>query len=210
MRELSVITGLSKIRAPGPLPSFNDYHLLWAMEFVELDEPIGRSRLSKFLGLGEGAGRTIVERLRDGGLIRVTRSGCSLTPRGRNVLEGVRRIVSRSVPLTGNPLGLDGSSVAILVRGASHLVRSGIEERDASVRAGALGAMTLIFKGGLLSVPGLSEDAEKDFPGVAAQLLSHFKPRIGDAILIVAADSLAIAEQAARAAVLSLLRTERS
>ena len=100
--------------------------------------------------------------------------------------------------------------MAILVRGASHLVRSGIEERDASVRAGALGAMTLVFKGSLLSAPGLSEDAERDFPEVAVQLLSRLKPRTGDVILIVTADNLENTEQAARAAVLSLLRTESS
>lgn len=210
MRELSAITSLSKTQAPGPMPSFSDYHLLWTVELVELDEPVGRSRLSKSLGLGEGVGRTIVERLRDKGLIRVARSGCSLTSHGRNVLDGVRRIVSRSVSLTGNLLGFGESNIAILVHEASHLVRSGIEERDASVKAGALGAMTLVFNGGLLSIPGLSENAEKDFPAITSQLLSRFKPRSGDVLLIVAADNVTIAELAIRAAVFSLLRTGRS
>lgn len=210
MEELSFLETLSKSRVPGPFPSFRDYHLLWTMDIIELEEPIGRSRLSRELGLGEGVGRTIVERLRAEGLISVSRSGCSLTDRGRNFLEGIRRLISRSIPLTGNPIGFGEFNMAILARGASKLVRSGIEERDASIRAGALGAMTLIFKDNTFSVPGLSDNAEEDFPKVTAQLLDRFQTSEGDAILIVAADSSVTAEQAVRAAALNLLRSRRS
>ncbi len=210
MEELSFLTTLSRSRAPGPFPSFSDYHLLWAIDIIEFKGPIGRSRLSKELGLGEGAGRTMVERLRDEGLIKVTRSGCSLTDHGRDFSERIRRLISRSVPLTGSPLGFGEFNVAILARNASQLVRSGIEERDASIRAGALGAMTLIFKDNALSVPGLSEDAEKDFPEITAQLLDKFQPNESDAILIVASDSSVSAEQAVRAAALSLFRSRSS
>ncbi len=207
MEELSLLTRLSGPRVPGPLPSFSDYHMLWAMDIIELEESIGRSRLSTSLGLGEGVGRTIVERLRDEGLIQVSRSGCSLTDRGRNVLEEIHHHLSRSMPLTESPIGLGRSNVAILVRKASHLVRSGIEERDASIRAGALGAMTLVYSNNVLSVPGLSDDSEKDFPGITSQLLGHFQLGEGDVFLIVAADNLAVAELAVRAAALSLLRS---
>ena len=209
MEELSLLTRLSGLRVPGPLPSFSDYHILWAMDIIDLEGSIGRSRLSKSLGLGEGVGRTIIERLRDEGLIQVSRSGCSLTDRGRNVLEGIRRHLSRSMPLTESPIGLGRSNVVILVREASRLVRSGIEERDASIRAGALGAMTLVYSDKILSVPGLSDDSEKDFPEITSQLLGHFQPGEGDVFLIAAADTLTVAELAVRAAALSLLRSER-
>lgn len=207
MEELSLLTRLSRPRVPGPLPSFSDYHLLWAMDIIELEESIGRSRLSKSLSLGEGVGRTIVERLRDEGLIQVSRSGCSLTDRGRNVLKEIHHHLSRSVLLTESLIGLGRSNVVILVRKASYLVRSGIEERDAAIRAGALGAMTLVYSNNVLSVPGLSDDSEKDFPEITSQLLGHFQPGEGDVFLIVAADSLAVAELAVRAAAFSLLRS---
>jgi len=210
MEELSFLATLSKSRVPGPLPSFSDYHLLWTMDIIELEEPIGRSRLSKKLGLGEGVGRTIVERLRAEGLISVSRSGCSLTDHGRNFLRGIRRLISRSIPLIGNPLEFGKCNVAILVRGASRLVRSGIEERDASIRVGALGAMTFVFKDNTFSVPGLSDNAEKDFPEITVQLLDRFHASEGDVILIVAADCSMRAEQAVRAAALNLLRRRRS
>lgn len=209
MEELSLLTRLSGPRVPGPLPSFSDYHILWAMDIIDLEGSIGRSRLSKSLGLGEGVGRTIVERLRDAALIQVSRSGCSLTDRGKNVLEGIHRHLSRSVPLTESSIGLGISNVVILVREASHLVRSGIEERDATIRAGALGAMTLVYSNKKLSIPGLSDDSEKDFPKIASQLLGHFQPCEGDVFLIAAADNLTVAELAVRAAALSILRSER-
>jgi hypothetical protein len=177
------------------------------MDIIELEDSIGRSRLSKRLEVGEGVGRTMVERLRDGGLILVSRSGCSLTDRGRDFLEKIHRHISRSVMLPESPLGLGRSNVVILVRGASPLVRSGIEERDASIRAGALGAMTLVYRNRILSVPGLCIDSKKDFPEMTSQLLSQFQPSEGDVFLIVAADSVAVAELAVRAAALSLLRS---
>ena len=210
MEELSILTALSRSRAPGPSPSFGDYHLLWTIDIIAFEAPVGRSRLSEILGLGEGVGRTIVERLREEGLIEVSRSGCSLTDRGKDFLETVRGLISRPILLTGSPIGFGRFNMAILVINASQLVRSGIEERDVSIRAGALGAMTLIFKNNTLRAPGLSNDAGQDFPEITDQLLGKFQPAEGDVILIVAADGLAVAEQAVRAAALSLFRGKRS
>jgi len=205
MRELSRLGDLSRPKASGPAPSFKDYHLLWALETIESEGSIGRGRLSRSLNLGEGAGRTVVERLRDTGLIEVSRAGCSLTDRGREFLREIRRLLSKPISLREDLLGLGGYNTAILVRGVSHLVDSGIEERDASVRAGALGAVTLLFKEGTLSIPGLSEDAQKEFPLIADELLKNLDPKEGDVILVVAADTPHIAEKAVRATALYLL-----
>jgi hypothetical protein len=64
-----------------------------------------------------------------------------------------------------------------------------------------------VYRNRILSVPGLCIDSKKDFPEMTSQLLSQFQPSEGDVFLIVAADSVAVAELAVRAAALSLLRS---
>jgi len=54
--------------------------------------------------------------------------------------------------------------------------RKGIEQRDSAVRAGASGAVTLIFKHRRLFMPPLDETEPKELPEIAKQLLDLFQP----------------------------------
>ena len=53
----------SKI-APGRVPSFNEAQVVKALEIIDAYGTVGRIRLSKELGLGEGATRTLLKHLK--------------------------------------------------------------------------------------------------------------------------------------------------
>jgi hypothetical protein len=104
-------------------------------------------------------------------------------------------------------LALDKASAAIMVKSAGGMVRNGIEQRDAAIRAGATGACTLVYRNGELAMP---MGGRKDWALEANDLLFEdlrklFAPKENDVITIVSASNTGMAEHCVIAAALTLL-----
>lgn len=198
MKELTIE------KAPGPSPSFSAVHVIKALELIA-ERPIGRNKLSKELVLGEGATRTLIERLKNHGLIIVDRAGCIFSEKGEKLWDTLHAALPRKAVLEKSGLTLATFNVAILVKGCSSKVKFGMEQRDAALMIGAKGATTLIFKDGKLTVPPDQRDVAEDFPKIYGKLAASLEPEENDAIVIGSADTLEKAEYGALAAALSLL-----
>ncbi len=169
------------------------------------EAPIGRSKLSKELALGEGAARTLIERLKDQGLISADRAGCALTKKGERTWRTLHAAFPKKATMKKSKLTLGTFNVALLVKEGASRVRSGMEQRDAALMAGAKGATTLIYSRGRLTVPPEQRDAAKETPEVCRALLEQMKPEDNDAVVIGSADTYEKAEYGAWAAALSLI-----
>lgn len=191
-------------KAPGPSPTFSVFHVLYAMELIA-EKKLGRGKLAESLSIGEGAARTIVERLRDAGLVETSKAGCVLTDEGVKFWENYKSIFVKKAEIGKNELTLSDHNFAIQVKNCGDKVRRGIEQRDAAIKAGAKGATTMVFVGGQLKVPSLSEDAESDFPKAASQIFRLFKPEENDVIIIASAEDLKSANYGALAAAWTLI-----
>jgi len=200
-----LLESLLEEKAPGPYLSFSIFHLIKALELIAKEGPIGRSKLSEELKTGEGAIRTLIERLKDADLITVSKKGCSLTERGEKIWNKMRLILPQKVKLEPNELTLAACNVAIRVRGCGEKVRSGVEQRDAALLAGAKGAITLFFKRDKLVLPTISEDVARDFPTAFDQITKRLPLEEGDVIVIGSADAWDKAEYGALAAAWSLI-----
>jgi predicted transcriptional regulator len=194
------LSGLVLEKAPGPYPSFSIFDVIKVLEIIAESGSIGRGKLSDELGLGEGATRTLLGRLTDAGLTVTMKSGCSLTERGKKIWGELKAILPRKVELEKNELTFAVYNVAVLVRHRGEGVGKGLEQRDAAVRAGAKGAITLIFKNGRLVLPAISEDLSKDFPIAFGQVAHSMEPKEDDAVIISGADQRKEAEYGALAA----------
>ena len=190
-------------RVPGALPLFNEFHLRKALCLIAEGE-IGRGRLAERLGLGEGSARTVVKILKTGGLIKTSRRGCELTPKGAALLKESRGCAIEVHTIEAGKLALGKRAVAVLVRRAGGKVRYGIEQRDAALKAGATGATTIVYRAGKLSAPAISDDVEQEFPQLAEIILLTFKPKENDVIVIGSADDEIAAEIGAEAAASTL------
>jgi hypothetical protein len=195
---------LSSEKTPGPSPSFSPVHVVKALEVIS-EGPIGRNRLSDELLLGEGATRTLIERLKTRDLITVDRAGCKLSRKGKEVWKALHAVFPRKIALEGSGLTLARFNVAVLVRGRSDRVKMGIEQRDASLLSGAKGATTLLLKDGELTVPPSQWKIAEDFPEIHRELVDMLKPSENDVIVIGSADSLKKAEYGAWGAALTLI-----
>ena len=200
-----LLESLLEEKAPGPYLSFSIFHLIKALELIAKEGPIGRGKLSEELKTGEGAIRTLIERLRDAGLITVSKQGCSLTEKGENIWSEMQLFFPQKVKLEPNELALASCNVAIKVRGCGDKVRSGLEQRDAALLAGAKGAITFFYREEKLILPAISDDVAKDFPDAFGEIIKHLLLEENDVVVIGSADSWDKAEYGALAAAWSLI-----
>lgn len=191
-------------RAPGPSPTFSVLHVLHAIELIA-ERKIGRGKLAEKLRVGEGAVRTMISRLKEAGLISTSKGGCALTDEGLRLWNEYRLIFKKKVEIGKNELTLANCNLAILAKNCGHKVQSGMEQRDAAVMAGAKGATTVLYKGGCLMIPSVSDDAVRDFPEATNQIIELLQPEDNDVIVIGSADSLEKAEYGALAAAWTLI-----
>jgi predicted transcriptional regulator len=207
MKTLDIIDRLAKKIAPAaPFPSFTPAHVFMIIEVIGSSGPIGRTKLSNILELGEGATRTLIKRLQKEGIIKSTKSGCVLTDFGKEIFFDLSSRVSEGLEIPPSPYTLGKFNIAILVKDAAKTIGYGIEQRDAAIKAGALGATTLIYTKDKFIIPGSPEDAFKSSPEIHKILMERLKPKEGDSIIIGSADDEKSAKLGAKAAALETLR----
>lgn len=184
--------------AGGPTPKFSLYHIWKAYQVIELQGPVGRKALADALQIGEGSTRTILDKMIREGSVENTRRGAVLTERGHKRLES-SGVFTQPVELDGITLGKH--NCAVLVKGMAERIKLGCEQRDEAVRAGAIGATTLVVQDGKVVFPG--DDNFPDHERVAP-LKKLFELEDGDAIIIGSAFSYEAAEKGAVTAALAI------
>jgi len=198
------IENIAGEKAPGPSTTFSVAHIFYALEFVA-EKPIGRNKLAEKLSVGDGAIRTITNRLKDAGLIATSKAGCTLTAKGLGVWKKFEEFFPKRVAIGKTELTTAEYNYAFLVKNSGHKVKSGIEQRDAAIVAGARRAVVIVSKEGHLIIESVSDNIEEKFPKAASQILKVTQPEDNDVIIIAGADVPEKAKNAAFAASWALL-----
>jgi predicted transcriptional regulator len=175
------------------------FHIFSALELMAA-KPIGRNKLAEKLDVGEGAIRTIISRLKDGGLIVTSKEGCKLTDKGADVWKKIEEIFPKRIEIERTPLTTAEYNYAFLVKNSGHKVKSGIEQRDAAIMGGARRAVVIVSKNGHLMIESISKSIENDFPEASNKILKDLKPEENDVVVIAGADSPLKAKRGAFAA----------
>jgi predicted transcriptional regulator len=205
---LNVIERVASKIAPGRAPSFNEAQVVKALEVIGAYGTLGRIRLSKELELGEGATRTLLKHLKKEGLIEGSRHGIAFSEYGKRLFSNLRSKISEGIEVPNSHLTVGPFNMAVLVRDTAHRVRRGVEQRDTAIKAGALGATTLIFSRSKLTMPSSEEDIFKGISSVHDMLVSKLSPKENDVIIIGSGENKTSAEIGAKMAALKLLRFE--
>jgi predicted transcriptional regulator len=184
----------------GPTPKFSPYHVWKTFDIIGTQGPISRKRLAELLGLGEGSIRTILNKMIQEGAIENNREGAMLTERGRRRMESM----GIEVKPVSMEIGTKGVHCAVLAHEMDQYVRSGREQSDAAIRAGAEGAVTLVLREGSIVFPG--DDHLLDHAN-SQLLMETFSISDGDVLLIGFAPQYRDAERGAITAALTLSDT---
>jgi predicted transcriptional regulator len=206
LRLLNGIERVMRKLAPGPAPSFNEAHVIKALEIIASYGSVGRIRLSQEIGLGEGTTRTLLRHLNNEGIIQGSRRGISLSEEGKNLFSDLRSRLSEGIEVPSSRLTVGPFNIAVLVRNSAQAVKSGMEQRDVAIKSGASGATTLVFSSNKLSMPAREDDVSVSAPSLHKQLLTEFEPKENDVIIVGSGENRELAEIGAKMAAFRLLR----
>jgi predicted transcriptional regulator len=194
-------------KAPGPTTMFTAAHVFFALELMS-EKAIGRNKLAKKLEVGEGTVRTIINRLRKAGLIVTSKEGCRLTSQGFVIWKKFEELFPKRVEIGETELTNAENNYAILVKDMGNKVKSGIEQRDAAIVAGANRAVIMVSRGGHLIIESVSNSLERQFPSIMDQILTTLQPEENGVIVLVGATTPWKAKQGAFAASWTLIESD--
>jgi hypothetical protein len=167
---------------------------------------LGRNKLAGKLEVGDGAVRTIISRLKENDLIETSKEGCNLSRKGAEIWGQFEEIFPRRIAISKSDLSSSDFNHAFLVRDCGQKVRSGIDQRDAAIIAGAKNALVIVYRNGHLRIESVSECLEKDYPQAASQIINELDPKENDVVIVAGADSALRAKRGAFAASWSLIK----
>ena len=185
--------------APGRFPSYNEAQVIKALELTSKSR-IGRASLCISLGIGEGVMRTLVKHLLDERLIEVSPKGISISKNGQQFLDEIHSIIKTvEAPNTTDTVGTH--NYAVLVKHAFNKIRLGVEQRDAALFVGSMGATTIVYNKGPW-IPGMNRKPEKE---LSEYIEKNLSPEEGDVVIIGTGDTILSAEIGALSAAIELI-----
>ena len=191
MTLTSKLQELSEKKYIGPLESFDYVYIGLLIYWLGENAPKSRSKISNFLGLGEGSIRTMLRRLKEKGMINITRDGVHLSDSGLVFFSKLKTIFPTLKEGSFGSLSLSKFSVIVRINKGKEKVSHGIEQRDESIRYGATGAITLVYENGHFKIPGEREDCETFYPQETwEKIRMSTSPKNGDIIIVCSAESI--------------------
>jgi hypothetical protein len=207
--------------APSRMLSFELVHIFKAFQLLNKNKHISRALLCQELSLGEGSIRTLIKHLKMQDLIHSTNQGTILTEKGKIFSASIVQSIPAESEMPQCSIALGRFNYVVLLKQASFAIKSGLEQRDASIKVGALGATTLLYKDYKFIMPGTISsilDGNDDFiekkegiQKIFKFLIDRLQPKDDD-VIIIGSDNynLRTAEFGAKnAALLTIMNHEK-
>jgi Domain of unknown function (DUF4443)/CggR N-terminal DNA binding domain len=194
---------ISSRYAPSRILSFDIAHIFKALQLIDTRGHISRETLCKELNLGEGSIKTLVKHLKMKHMIQTSNAGTKMSDKGKDLCEELLSSVPTECRIPKCSIALGKFNYAVLLTQLSFAIKSGIEQRDAAIKMGGIGATTLLFRNGKFMMPTANYDSLRKEPGIHSLLIEKLRPEDGDVIIIGSDDKDGrIAELAAKNAAL--------
>ncbi|MFH1788898.1 MAG: DUF4443 domain-containing protein [Candidatus Altiarchaeota archaeon] len=189
----------------GAQPSYKTEHILRTLILLE-EGRIGRKKLVKKLGVGEGSVRTILKKLKKEQMITSVKQGHTLSDKGLKMLEKLLEEFTKPHALESFDLACGSTKAMAIVHNASAKVKKGLDERDIAVKAGADGAVILVYKDGKIQFP--AGDAGLEELSETRSKIEELDLREGDVVVISFAGDEIKAEDGVLAVITNLVDLE--
>lgn len=199
---IRVISKVVERNAPSRILSFNMVHVFKTMQMMENDKKISRSLIMQEIGLGEGSVKTLVKHMKTYDLVENSNSGMWLTRKGKTLYAKLHVSIPKEIDIPKCSVVLGKFNHVVLLKDMAYNIRSGVEQRDEAIKAGAIGATTLIFKNQRFVLPGTGEDLMRNDQKVHSWIIEKLVPQENDVIIIGSSHNKKIAEMAAKSAAL--------
>jgi hypothetical protein len=184
---VKALTKIASRYAPTRMLSFELVHVLKTLQLLDKNGHVSRTLLCRELALGEGSVRTLLRHLKRQGLVESTNSGTRLIEKGKKISSKLLRSISTEAVIPNCSIALGNFNYGVLIKNHSFAIKSGIEQRDAAIKMGALGATTLLYKDNKFVMPGVysnNRDPLQIERHISKLLIDKLKPEDGDVIIL--------------------------
>ncbi|MFX1450153.1 MAG: DUF4443 domain-containing protein, partial [Promethearchaeota archaeon] len=190
----TILNDFIENKAPGPKSNIFVFHLEQALRLIaegDIDrqnKPIGRQKLANILGLGGGSIRSLLKLLKREGLIKTSKIGNEISNKGSNYFKKLKKLIPFTEIEIKSAKFLTNSEInfALLIKNSLEKIDTGMAQRDAAMKIGAIGAITIIFKNRKYSIPQIESfnDIQKQYPEFINELESKLQIEENDVIII--------------------------
>ena len=153
-------------------PSFERVHVILALFiFGANKEGIGRYRLQKELSIGSGTARSLIKKLKESVnfiTILSDEKGHILEKKGLEYLDKIKEKI-QLIEIGDSKIIKEiivrpekNFSYFCLVKNAANKISNGIEQRDAAIKIGGIGATCLLYNGDYLIFPSQNLDFNEE------------------------------------------------
>ena len=204
----NVVKQLAKIAdryAPSRMLSYDLAHVFRALQLIDENGRISRNLLMEELKLGEGSIKTLVKHLKMQNFVETSNAGMWFTSKGQSVYDKLRSAMPQELSLGKCSLGLGDYNHAILLKDLGDEIKMGIEQRDAAIKIGGIGATTLIYQDKKFLMPDRNQDSLRKDPKLKEHLLTKLNPEENDVIIIASSNNKKNANLAAKSAALQTI-----
>ncbi|HJT48878.1 MAG TPA: DUF4443 domain-containing protein [Nitrososphaeraceae archaeon] len=187
---VKALTRIASRYAPSRILSFELVHIFKTFQLLDKNEHISRVLLCQELALGEGSVRTLVKHLKMQNLVKSTNGGTRLTEKGKILSSELLQSIPSEANMPKCSIALGKFNYVILLRKYGFAIKSGIEQRDAAIKIGAVGATTLLYKDRKFIMPGAydNKNSLQKEPHIVNLLIEKLKP-VDDDVVIIGSDN---------------------
>lgn len=164
--------------------SFNIVHIFKALQLAKINGHISRDLLRKELSLGDGSVKTLIKHLKMTNMIKTSNAGTILTEKGEKIISHLLSCIPNETSIQKSSITIGKFNYVVLVKDMADAIKSGIEQRDIAIKAGAIGSTTLIFQNGIFLIPGTNFNALSEEPQIQKKLIESLHPENNDVIII--------------------------
>lgn len=206
-QQIKLLQNIVSRKGSSKVLTFSIPHVFKALQLLQLDKFVSRSKLSKELHLGEGAIKTLILHLKDAKMVDTTKSGTYLTSKGKKFSENLSKVITNECKLNKSKIAQGKYNHAIILKNYANAIKTGIEQRDFAILYGSSGCITLLYKNNKIIFPGEDRDCLEDDPTTRKKLYDNLCPGEGDVIIISSSDDSFVAEVSAKNSALWTLAT---
>ena len=199
---IRILARVSDRYSPSRMLTFDAVHVFKTFQLMKKHGSVSRTLLMQELGLGEGSIKTLVKHLKMNALVETSNGGMWMSEKGLRLYSKLSNVIASEMTIPKCSINIGKFNHAVLLKGEAAEVGNGIEQRDAAIKSGAVGATTLVFDSDRFLMPGKNMDPVKSEPNIIKSMTEKLHPENGDVVIIGSADNKRIAEFAAKSAAL--------
>jgi hypothetical protein len=200
---IKTLQEVSSRYAPSRILSFDIAHVFKALQLINTRGHISRDLLCRELNLGEGSIKTLVKHLMMENMIETSNAGTKMSDKGKKFFAELHSSIPAECKIPKCSIALGEFNYTILLKKLGSAINIGIEQRDAAIKVGGIGATTLLFRKGKFMMPTANIDSLRKEPQIHRLLIEELNPKDGDVVIIASSEKdRRIAELSAKSAAL--------